>query len=739
MAFKEASLKRSEITQTIQAPLNLYLECAKTYRRVHVKDPHYIHTAAAIYEEGLIYQEMGERFSDPELYKKAARRFELLVKDYAGHKNCPDALLRLSDIYRNHLNDETAAQNAYQTLTARYKSSGVAHKLPQKETTPKPLPERLKPAESDQPAGKPLVSLIKSIRHWSAEEYTRVIIDMDSDAEYFKERLSNPGRIYFDVTNARLGRNLQMKAIPVEDEFLRQIRISSRDKGTIRIVLDLTQNSDYSISELRNPFRITVDLYKRGTISAGLGMVPPAPRTGLAIKTGKDASKSSSAQEAVNRAPSKEKLKALDVDIKKDAAEPKSNIRADIRKTSAGNSSFQDTAAKDKEQILESGKNLTGIPPAILLDKSRRPPPRAVTELSPKPNIPGRHDSVPLTQTSLDMPASGVSKNIQRQADSSVQSNAPKAVAANPIMTAKVMLPPLPSQERKPASLANQSTSGLLSNLSTSKEPEAKKTDLESIISQNPKAAPPTSRGDRTLTRILGLKIGRIVLDPGHGGHDLGTVGPGGLLEKDLVLSLALELQKLLQENLGAEVILTRYDDVFIPLEERTAIANRYKADLFISIHANSSRSRSISGVETYYLDFAKTKADREIAARENATATNNIHELENLIKKIAQADKAAESRELALMVQRFLYSGAKRAIPSTQNRGVRCAPFIVLIDAKMPSILAEVAFLSNPSVEKLLKRSANQESLAKALFSGIEGYVKTLGSEFVQNQIPIK
>jgi N-acetylmuramoyl-L-alanine amidase len=241
--------------------------------------------------------------------------------------------------------------------------------------------------------------------------------------------------------------------------------------------------------------------------------------------------------------------------------------------------------------------------------------------------------------------------------------------------------------------------------------------------------------GDRTLTRVLGLKIGRIVLDPGHGGHDLGTIGPGGLFEKDLVLSIARRLQKMLRENLGAEVVLTRSDDTFISLEERTEIANQHHADLFISIHANSSRIRSISGVETYFLDFARTKAEREVAARENATTMNNIRDLEDLIKKIAQADKSLESRELASIIQEKLYAGSRQFSRGTQNRGVRSAPFVVLIGANMPSVLAEVAFISNPKDERLLSKEANQNLLVKALFSGIEGYMKTLGSDVVNNQ----
>jgi len=248
------------------------------------------------------------------------------------------------------------------------------------------------------------------------------------------------------------------------------------------------------------------------------------------------------------------------------------------------------------------------------------------------------------------------------------------------------------------------------------------------------KPAIPTRKGDRTLTRTLGLKIGRIVLDPGHGGHDLGTIGPGGLLEKDLVLQVAKNLQQMIEEKLGAEVILTRTDDTFVSLEERTAIANQQQADLFVSIHANSSPSHNTSGVETYFLDFARTDSAREIAARENATSERNVRDLQDLIQKIAQADKIEESRELAAIVQKNLYAAVRKMLPAPQDRGVRSAPFVVLIGAHMPSVLAELAFISNPRDEKLLKKEANQQSLATALFRGIESYMKTLGSGVFPN-----
>ena len=245
------------------------------------------------------------------------------------------------------------------------------------------------------------------------------------------------------------------------------------------------------------------------------------------------------------------------------------------------------------------------------------------------------------------------------------------------------------------------------------------------------------SDGTRSLIRTLGLKVGRIVIDPGHGGHDTGTIGPSGLQEKDLVLDIALKLKTLVEEKLGSEVLLTRADDTFIPLEERTAMANHSQADLFLSIHANSSRSRRVSGVETFFLDFASSSEAEEIAARENSSAQKTIFELQDLVQKIALKEKIDESRELAQIVQRSVTSQLQKAHSQTRDRGVKQAPFIVLIGANMPSILSEVSFVSNPSDEKLLKSSSYRQRLAEALCRGIEAYAEALGGIKTARNLP--
>ena len=234
--------------------------------------------------------------------------------------------------------------------------------------------------------------------------------------------------------------------------------------------------------------------------------------------------------------------------------------------------------------------------------------------------------------------------------------------------------------------------------------------------------------GDRSLIRTLGLRIGKIVIDPGHGGHDTGTIGPNGLLEKDLVLDVSKRLGKLLEGRLGADVVFTRRDDTFIPLETRTSIANQEEADLFVSVHANSSRDRDARGVETYYLNFTSSPEALEVAARENAEADKSIHELQDLVKKIALKEKIEESKEFASDVQQSLHSGLAAKSAAIRDRGVKKAPFVVLIGANMPSILAEISFISNPVDEKRLESSDYRQRIAESLYRGIARYVNGLG-----------
>jgi N-acetylmuramoyl-L-alanine amidase len=239
--------------------------------------------------------------------------------------------------------------------------------------------------------------------------------------------------------------------------------------------------------------------------------------------------------------------------------------------------------------------------------------------------------------------------------------------------------------------------------------------------------ADPTAAGERSLVRTLGLKIGRIVIDPGHGGHDSGTTGPGGIEEKQVVLDVSLRLGKLLRQRLGADVTFTRDNDTFIPLETRTAIANKAQADLFLSIHANSSPDSSARGVETYYLNFTTSPDALEVAARENAVSDESIHELSDLVKKITLKDKIDESREFAADVQKSLYDNLEEGNPGLRDRGIKKAPFVVLIGANMPSILAEISFLTNSDDARQLQQPAYRQRIADSLYRGVSRYISGL------------
>jgi N-acetylmuramoyl-L-alanine amidase len=197
-------------------------------------------------------------------------------------------------------------------------------------------------------------------------------------------------------------------------------------------------------------------------------------------------------------------------------------------------------------------------------------------------------------------------------------------------------------------------------------------------------------------------------------------------MEKDLVLDVALRLEKMVRQELGAEVVLTRSSDVFVPLEERTAIANSRGADLFLSIHANASRNSRARGIETYFLSFARDSHAEEVAARENAISAATMKDLQGLVKAIALNSKIDESRDFATSVQEAMVRHVRGRYP-VQDRGVHTAPFYVLIGANMPSVLAEIAFVSNPEDEKHLRTPAYREVMARSLLSGVRAYLESL------------
>jgi N-acetylmuramoyl-L-alanine amidase len=233
-------------------------------------------------------------------------------------------------------------------------------------------------------------------------------------------------------------------------------------------------------------------------------------------------------------------------------------------------------------------------------------------------------------------------------------------------------------------------------------------------------------RGDSSLTRALGLKVRRVVIDPGHGGSDPGTRGARGLREKDLVLDIALRVGNLVKERTGWDVLYTRIDDSYFSLEGRTDFANAKKADLFLSIHANSSLRPESFGVETFYLNITANRDDLAVASRENANSQKSVSEGRDIIERISRYDKVEESREFAGYIQSALVESCESR-GQEGDRGVKTAPFIVLLGAEMPAVLAEVGFLSNSREETLLNTLAYRQKVAEALYRGMDRYARSL------------
>jgi N-acetylmuramoyl-L-alanine amidase len=240
-----------------------------------------------------------------------------------------------------------------------------------------------------------------------------------------------------------------------------------------------------------------------------------------------------------------------------------------------------------------------------------------------------------------------------------------------------------------------------------------------------PAPAAANARGGFSLSRQLGLGISRIVIDPGHGGHDPGARVPG-LNEAEVVLDIALRLEKLLAKE-DAEVVLTRRTNAYVALEERTALANRAGADLFLSIHVNANADSAIRGFETYFLNFAPNPEAEAIAARENAGSARTMGSLPDIVKAITLNNKRDESRDFASMVQASLFDRLRRVDTSARNIGVKQAPFMVLIGATMPSALTEISFLTNEEDATLLRSGGYRQQVAEALFAGVLKYQQSL------------
>ena len=525
---------------------------------------------------------------------------------------------------------------------------------------PEPAARSVRPVAVSARRGS--LAEVTGIRHWSTPTYTRVAIDLGDEVTFEAARVPHPDRIYFDLHGARLGQELVGKSFDVTDDgFLKKIRAAQSSADVTRVVLDVNDVTEYSAFLLPNPYRLIIDIHgaKSKDLVPGTGNVQPSP-----------------------------------TDLAEVPVAPATVRQASVAATQSGLPAMAPTEAESNP------------PPTARPERTGRPGdavPAPRTGVTAKPTL-----ARPVPNT-VAVKAPATTTEVAAVSDTPGRVDATRAPTSRPVV-AVVRVRPATAQP-DPA-VPVPASSGPAFPLRTGRADAAPG-----------KAADKTADGETSLIRALGLKIGRIVIDAGHGGHDSGTLGVGGVEEKDVVLDVALRLGKLLHDRLGAEIIYTRSDDTFIPLETRTAIANKAQADLFISIHANSSQDESARGVEVYYLNFTSDPNALDVAARENAVSGSSVHQLSDLVKKITLKDKIAESREFAADVDSSLYAGLTKGNDGLKNRGVKKAPFVVLIGANMPSILAEISFVTNGKDAAQLRQPDYRERVAESLFNGVARY----------------
>jgi N-acetylmuramoyl-L-alanine amidase len=690
-----------------------YQRVADAYRKVYYVAPDSSKADASVVAVAELLAEMGRQFEpgDKDL-NSAIREYEFLRHEYPGSKYRFQALFTIGQIYKEDLGDEQAARKTFEEFLTHYPHNSLApeaRKALAELNRPKPTKKPVEEARSEPPGvptadsslqptapKKQGLPMVTGIRHWSTPDYTRVAIDVDREVKYEAGRVSGPDRIFFDLPDTKLASVLVGKSFDVQDGFLKKIRVAQYQPGYTRVVLEVADVSDYSAFLLPNPYRLIVDIHGHQphtqTQLAKAGPPPPPEEDGP-VPVG-----------AAKSSPTGAKLN--------ERSAVKASVSNSAKKTTADTETSTDAVAQ----------------PAATTSSRQGPPKTSAKKVVPENGTVATSASTNTTTTpTAKASAASAVKSISKPSEASVARSAPP----------DDLLLSASSDAKGPELKANGQPTSAPTAVAVAPRPKAgKKTSKAAADVPSTHEAAPTSAGERSLTRALGLKIGRIVIDAGHGGHDTGTIGPNGLMEKDLVLDVALRLGRLLETRLGADVIFTRDDDTFIPLETRTAIANEHQADLFISIHANSSPDPAARGVETYYLNFTSNPDALEVAARENAVSQKSIFELQDLVKKITLKEKIEESRELATDVQQSLYSGLATRHTTLRDRGVKKAPFVVLIGANMPSILAEISFVSNPTDEAKLETPDYRQKIADSLYKGIATYAGGLSGVKVASKI---
>src|SRR5580704_6821975 len=660
-----------------------YKNVVTTYRRVFLITPRAPEVPESLSAVGPLYTEMGDRFGRS-YYQSAVDSYRFLMREYPASKLSQDAMLKVAALEKDQLGDPKSAAKIYDDFLKKYPKSARRREAQEAR------------AELALTLGDPSKGGKDSAGKSSRESAANAANNDDSEGDDPATGGAAPLPPVTPSGGTPRVRRITTKVLPDET----------------RVTIDLEDAVQYSSARIKNPDRIFFDIH--------------------------DA--------------------RLPAEVAKANVKVEGDLVTAVR--AAQNHAGIVRVVLDVNGVKEYNASLQDNPPALIIDlyaktgaakaanKGAKPvnPPvvdaKGEAELADvlpagPANVTGKNkdkEIVPANEAkgvdAADLPAdatagSAASTTAAAPAKRSGAGTGSAAGTTNNSAKSTTMASNAGSSPAQPTGTSNLPSSLVRSDAS-SKSKKGAKPDLIQPAS----SAQPTKDGQATLTRALGLKIGRIVIDAGHGGHDTGTIGPTGLMEKDLCLDVALRLGKIIQQRLpGADVVYTRTDDTFIPLEERTHIANEAKADLFISIHANSSQDHAARGIETYYLNMKGSAEAMEVAARENATAEQGVHDLQDLVKKIAQTEKIEESKEFAEDIQDSLAKRVQKSSKTVKDRGVRKAPFVVLIGADMPSILTEISFLSNPADEKLLKQPEQRQKVAEGLYQGVASYLQSMNS----------
>ena len=681
------------------------------FRAIYHGDPASFYAPRAVNAVAELLAEQGDELKDRKSQRDAAGQYEFLAHAYPQSSLASPGLAKALDLLGPEAaNDAPEAARVraqlggttFRRAATPQPAPGVTASRTVKETTASPIRSTEAssipaPARAGDSETRPVMetvdnqqrlpgaapAMVTGIRHWSTATYTRVAIDLGGEVEFQAARVEHPDRIFFDLHGAKLAPGLAGKSFSITDDgFLKAIRAGQSGADVTRIVLDVQPVAEYSAFLLPNPTRLIIDIHGKSA-----GDSAQATAAGGRDRVSQAAQPTASAPVPTEAAP------------------------APIDRTGSAPSvhrSAPESASLLPPMPVTDGSGSFGLPARRTEPVSVNAPvarPRVVVSVKPTAARP-----VPNTVTSV---VPGTSRDV------AAVSEGPGVIAASLAPTSQ----PVVDRARPGRPIA-----------APRKEPPS-----PAPVPGLPAEPPPlTADGQSTLMRALGLKIGRIVIDAGHGGHDSGTLGAEGIEEKDVVLDVALRLGKLLHDRLGAEIVYTRADDTFIPLETRTAIANKAQADLFISVHANSSQDPGARGVEVYYLNFTSDPEAMQVASRENAVSSQRVNQLSDLVKKIALKDKIDESRELASDVESSLYAGLKKGNEGLKDRGVKKAPFVVLIGANMPSILAEISFVTNPDDADELNRPAYRERVAESLYNGVARYAGAInGATGAARKIP--